>query len=293
MTEQDYLGGGRMTDCLFMSDLHGKLELYRKFFASLKRFMPKAVFLGGELVPHQLKQSLEEKDFITGFLFPELQLLKDHFKEKYPNIIVILGNDAARSEEESFFEGEKMGLFHYVNQRKISFQDFHIYGYSFVPPTPFRMKDWEKYDVSRYVDPGCIPPTEGFRTIQASKDIEYETIQKDLETLTQEDDLSNAVFLFHSPPYKTMLDRAALDGQMIDQVPLDVHVGSIDIKRLIEERQPLLTMHGHIHESTRLTGHWMQMINRTVSFNASNDGPELSLISFNLEDPAKASRLLL
>ena len=282
-----------MTECLFLSDLHGKLELYRKFFAGIKRFIPRAVFLGGDLLPHHIKNTASEKDFITGFLFPGLQLLKDHLKEQYPDIFVIMGNDDARSEEEKFFEGERLGLFHYINQRKISFQNFHVYGYSFVPPTPFRIKDWEKYDVSRYVDPGCIPPTEGFRTTQASKDIEYETIQKDLESMTKEEELTNAVFLFHSPPYKTMLDRAALDGQMVDQVPLDVHVGSIAIKRFIEERQPLLTLHGHIHESTRLTGHWMQMMNRTVSFNASHDGPELSVIRFNLEDPAQATRLLL
>ena len=133
-----------------------------------------------------------------------------------------------------------------------------------MPPTPFRLKDWERYDVSRFVDPGCIPPTEGVRTMDTGEDIEYCTIMQDLQELAGDDDLENAIFLFHSPPYQTMLDRAALDGMMVDHVPLDLHVGSIAIRRFIEERQPLITLHGHIHESTRLTGSWREQIGRKI-----------------------------
>ena len=146
--------------------------------------------------------------------------------------------------------------------------------------------------MSRYIDPGCVPPTEGFRTADVDENIEFATIQKDLELLTEGKDMENAVFLFHSPPYKTFLDRAALDGQMIDHVPLDLHVGSIAIKRFIEKNQPLLSMHGHIHESSRITGHWRQKIGRTELFNGAHDGPELCLIRFDLENPEKARRYL-
>jgi Icc-related predicted phosphoesterase len=121
----------------------------------------------------------------------------------------------------------------------------------------------------------------------------YQTIQKDLENLAGNENLGKAVFLFHSPPYKTFLDRAALDGKMIDYVPLDVHVGSIAIMRFIEEKQPMLTLHGHIHESTSLTGQWIQTFNKTISFNAAHDGPELSLVKFDLENPRNAKRYLI
>ena len=167
-----------------------------------------------------------------------------------------------------------------------------MFGYSFVPPTPFQNKDWEKYDVSRYVDPGCIHPTEGFRTTEITEDIEYATIQKDLEVLTENEDLSKSVFLFHSPPYQTLLDRADLDGKMIDYVPLDVNIGSIAMKRFILEKQPKITLHGHVHESSRLTGFWKQKINNTMAFNAAYDKPELSLIKFLLEEPEKSERFL-
>ena len=101
------------------------------------------------------------------------------------------------------------------------------------------------------------------------------------------------MFLFHAPPHDTVLDRAALDGKMIDHVPLDVHVGSIAIRRFVEQRQPLLTLHGHVHESARLMGAWRQQLGRTWIFGAAHDGPELALVRFDLEAPESAIRELL
>ena len=105
--------------------------------------------------------------------------------------------------------------------------------------------------------------------------------------------MERAVCLFHCPPYKTRLDRVALDGRMIDHVPLDVHIGSIAIQRFIEGHQPWLTLHGHVHESTRLTDSWQDRIGRTICFNAAHDGPELALIRFDVDNPADAERELL
>jgi Icc-related predicted phosphoesterase len=76
----------------------------------------------------------------------------------------------------------------------------------------------------------------------------------------------------------------------VDHAPLDVHVGSIAIQRFIEDRQPLLTLHGHIHESPRLTGNWRQKIGRTHAFTAAHDGPELALVRFDLDDLDSATR---
>nr|NQU89824.1 metallophosphoesterase [Bacteroidota bacterium] len=281
-----------MTDCFFVSDLHGKINRYQKLFSLIEKEKPDAVFFGGDLLPHALLSDEQYDDFAMDYFFPNLRKLRNKLKKQYPQLFLILGNDDARIEENKFQTASDDGLFWYANQLKMMYNGFPIFGYSFIPPSPFSLKDWEKYDVSRYVDPGCTHPMEGYRSVEASKNIEFETIQKDLENLTQAQDISNAVFLFHSPPYKTHLDRAALDGRMIDHVPLDVHVGSIAIKRFIDEFQPYITLHGHIHESARLTGKWMQRFNKTVSFNASYDGSELSVIKFNLENPKNARRFL-
>jgi Icc-related predicted phosphoesterase len=111
--------------------------------------------------------------------------------------------------------------------------------------------------------------------------------------LVGDEDLSMAIMLFHAPPYQTKLDRAALDGKFIDHVPIDVHVGSIAIRRLIESRHPLVTLHGHVHESTRLTGSWMERIGRTCCFSAAHDGPELAVVVFDPERLETAARILL
>jgi Icc-related predicted phosphoesterase len=111
--------------------------------------------------------------------------------------------------------------------------------------------------------------------------------------LTDGDNLGNAILLFHSPPYDTCLDRAALDGQFVDHVPLDPHVGSIAIRRFIEARQPLLTLHGHVHEAARLTGEWKTSLGRTHCLGAAHDGPELALVRFDLCEPENATRELL
>jgi Icc-related predicted phosphoesterase len=79
----------------------------------------------------------------------------------------------------------------------------------------------------------------------------------------------------------------------VDHVPLDVHVGSIALQRFIAARQPLLTLHGHVHESARLSGSWQDRIGRTHLFTAAHDGPELALVRFDPENLDGATRQLL
>jgi len=52
-------------------------------------------------------------------------------------------------------------------------------------------------------------------------------------------------------------------------------------------------LHGHIHESARLTGFWKDRIGRTHMFSAAHDGPELALVRFSLENPESATRQLI
>ena len=111
---------------------------------------------------------------------------------------------------------ESLGLWQHIHKRKILLGSVPIYGFACVPPTPFLLKDWERYDVSRYVPPGCVSPEEGYRSVPVEpNEIKWGTIQQDLARLAGEDSLDHAVFLFHTPPYDTPLDRAALDGKTL------------------------------------------------------------------------------
>lgn len=277
-------------NCFFVSDLHGRIDRYEKLFNLIIAEKPGIVFFGGDLLP---SFNLFD-DFITEYFVKNLLLVKDNLKETYPEIFVILGNDDLKSEEEKLISAQDKNLFHYINLRKISFENINVYGYSCVPPSPFLLKDWEKYDVSRYVDPGCISPEEGFRSVKIEEsEIKFSTIKNDLDRLINNEDVRESVFLFHSPPYKTNLDRLDNDGKFIDYVPLDNFAGSIAIRKFIENHQPMLTLHGHIHESARKTGNWKDKIGRTHCFSAAHDGPELALIKFDINNLDLAERFLI
>lgn len=278
-----------MSDCFFVSDLHGRKSRYLSLFDRVAEEKPEALFLGGDLFPGLRAEG--DGDFLDGFLAPGMAGIKEKLGDSYPWVFLILGNDDSKLHEGGLTHWmEELGLWEYIHNRSVAFKEYQVYGYNYVPPTPFLNKDWERYDISRYVDPGCIPPEEGWHSIQQPDNlIEFKTIQEDLAQLVEEGDLSRSIFLFHTPPYQTKLDRADLVGKMVDHVPLDPHVGSISVKQFILERQPWLTLHGHIHESCRLTGSWKEQIGDTVCLSAAHGGSELALVRFKMEEPANAT----
>ncbi len=287
-----------MTEAVFVSDLHGRRREYEKLFDLIRQEPPSLVFLGGDLLPHEMlsRRSLDplRDDFISGFLAGEFRRLKEDLGSRYPRVFIIFGNDDPRFEEAALIANGIGGLWTYLHQRRVFVGDYGIYGYACVPPTPFMLKDWERFDVSRFVDVGCVSPLEGTRTMPVSRDeVEYGTIAADLDRLAGSDDLSRGIFLFHSPPYDTPLDLADLGGKMVDHAPLDPHIGSIAIRRFIEERQPLVTLHGHVHESYELSGEWRIRMGETWAFSAAHRGPELSAVLFSLENPGAARRISL
>ena len=282
--------------CIFTSDLHGSKLKYENLFTYIAKTSPNAVFLGGDLSRSLISRNgkYTKNTFFSNFILNKLLNLKSVLKESYPEIFVIPGNDDSRNIEEEIINIEKHNLWKYINEKHYNWRGYDIFGYSYVPPTPFLLKDWERYDISRFIDPGAVAPEDGIFTGK-KKDPEdnFKTIKNDLENFASCLYFDKAICLFHSPPYNTVLDRGDLDGKFIDHVPVDVHLGSMAIYNFIEEYQPLLTLHGHIHESTRLTGSWKDKIGKTICFNGSHDGPELSIISFNPEKPESATRILI
>ncbi len=276
----------------FASDLHGRRTRYETLLGAVLEEKPLALFLGGDLLPTPLAAG--DPDFPESFLIPRFLEAKRRLEGRYPRVFVIPGNDDPRSFETTLAAGERDGAWELLHGRRAEWLSRPVYGYACVPPTPFLLKDWERYDVARFVDPGSVSPEEGWRSVPVpEREARLATIAGDLETLAGEDDLADAIFLFHAPPYRTGLDRAALDGKQVDHAPLDVNIGSVAIRRFIEERQPLLTLHGHVHESARLTGTFRDRIGRTVCLSAAHDGPELALVRFDPASPEDATRELI
>lgn len=251
------------------------------------------MFLGGDLLPQQLMQKQTMEDFIERNIVSNVrQMLKD--SKKKVRFFIILGNDDPRKYEKFFIQADKKGIMTYVHNKTVSYKERYVSGYAYVPPTPFLLKDWERYDVSVYVDVGAVSPEKGTRTVNVPlDDIKYATIAEDIDNLSNNAPVEKTIFLFHSPPYNSLLDTVDLVGKMVDHVPLDIHIGSIAIQRFIKNKQPLLTLHGHAHESARLTGQWKEQFGRTFSFSAAHDGPELALVRFDTDNLKKATRELI
>jgi Icc-related predicted phosphoesterase len=80
-----------------------------------------------------------------------------------------------------------------------------------------------------------------------------------------------AIFNIHVPPYESSLDTAFEVDDDLRYVmkggrPHEVATGSPAVRQIIEETQPLLSLHGHIHESKGVT-----RIGRTVAVNPGSD----------------------
>ena len=80
-----------------------------------------------------------------------------------------------------------------------------------------------------------------------------------------------AIFNLHVPPIASGLDTAyEIDDQLRIVVrngkPHEIPVGSTAVRQLIEEYQPLLALHGHIHESRGAA-----TIGRTLAINSGSE----------------------
>ena len=80
-----------------------------------------------------------------------------------------------------------------------------------------------------------------------------------------------SIFNFHVPPQGTHLDQAALLDESLKPITSGGHVqtgnvGSTSVRGLIEHYQPMLSLHGHIHESPG-----MSKIGRTVAINPGSE----------------------
>lgn len=85
------------------------------------------------------------------------------------------------------------------------------------------------------------------------RDVSEEELGKKIEEVASKvQDMNNCIFNLHVPPYDSRLDDAPeLDENL--QITYAgtklVPVGSTAVRRAIEKYQPLLGLHGHIHES--------------------------------------------
>ncbi|MCS7248936.1 MAG: metallophosphoesterase [Anaerolineales bacterium] len=97
---------------------------------------------------------------------------------------------------------------------------------------------------------------------------EEKLLQRIEAMVAQVSDVSNAIFNLHAPPYGSGLDEApelTKDMRLAYAGRSMVPVGSKAVLRVIEKYQPLLSLHGHIHE-----GKGTRKYRRTLCINAGS-----------------------
>jgi Icc-related predicted phosphoesterase len=104
------------------------------------------------------------------------------------------------------------------------------------------------------------------------RELDEEEIYARLKVLVDQlESPATAIFNIHVPPRESSLDTAYEVDEELRYVtkggrPHEIPTGSSAVRQIIEETQPLLSLHGHIHESKGVT-----TIGRTVAINPGSD----------------------
>jgi len=141
------------------------------------------------------------------------------------------------------------------------------------------------------ISSGYSNPTPWDSPREASEDELERKVEDMVSKLT---DVENSIFNFHCPPYNSGIDIAprlgndlkpiVSPGTGVEMIP----VGSTTVRKMIEKYQPLMSLHGHIHEARGET-----KIGRTVCYNPGSEYGEgvLRGIIVNIDERKVKSRL--
>jgi uncharacterized protein len=279
---------------LFSSDLHGEIYLYRQLLELALASSAEVVALGGDLLPSYPPSKRYEdmipnqKTFIHEFLLPFFDRLVR--AASIESVVLIPGNwDLGYG---YLFEKPFSKIVD-LDRKTIPLRNgYELIGYPFVPPTPFRPKDFEKMD-----DPESPWPPQKNPSYIRAPDREGEifpvdpylflrqrdTIQDDLDQLIKPVLFRKSIYIMHSPPF----------GAGLDLIQGKKYAGSRSIRAFIEKYQPLLTLHGHIHEAPEISGTYLGRIGGTLCVNpgqfslSDRNSHSLHAVTFEVENIEK------
>lgn len=219
---------------MYATDIHGDVEFYEFLLAKSAEHKVKYLIIGGDICPNffvGFDNIMEaQRQFLQAYLIPRLEAFA---VETGIRAFIMMGNDDYSINMDLLEKANKKGLLKLAHGHTHEMGKWQVIGYSFINPTPFLFKEWEKKEPA---------------------------IKKDLDNLLGKNTAKNLILAAHAPPFGTKLDML-YDGS---------HVGSAGLLEFIRERQPLLTLHGHIHESPTLSKKIKDTIGRTVSLNPGN-----------------------
>lgn len=246
---------------LYVTDLHGDKNKYRKSLDIAVEEKINVIINGGDMLPKLGDRHMEQPLFIQGFL-------RDYFSElQRRNItcLAMLGNDDLLAVDDLFEKlcGEFENVYN-IAGRKVCVGGYEFIGMNYILDHPFGCKDRViteiQYIPQRQLSPvAVVSNAYGYDRIYNW--LEYSRTELPhmcdiLKNLPEPENLQQTVYVMHMPPAGLRL------GQLLYQ---DLDIGSVDIYNFIKEKQPLLSLHGHIHEAPDTEkGKWINQIYHTA-----------------------------
>jgi len=266
---------------LYTTDLHGTPWKYQALVDQARFFQVDIVANGGDMLPKS--GDLFQQD---RFMHEELS---DHFQQLADLGIAslcCLGNDDLRIWDQAFDHlcCDYPDVYN-LAQRQVTLAGFSFVGMNWISDTPFGLKDRCRMDTEDFEFPYQIGPPV-LSTDQGWKELpNWFAYARGLPTLAQElaglpvpEDGTRAVYLIHMPPDQLNLD-VCLGGDA---------VGSQAVNRFLQETQPHLALHGHIHESPDVTGCWYANLGETLCIQPGQKrGFTFVVIDLNTLDTAR------
>jgi uncharacterized protein len=249
-----------MLRLLYVTDLHGWTRAYERIAAIAREEGITTVINGGDMFTHGRDLIASQRQFIQGDLGPYLERLSAAGISYYG----MLGNDDCRAVLPDWQELVRtFPLVHDLTEGWLPLADgLTICGCNYIPDPPFRLKDWCVLDTREYRRPPQHPDPVASRgdKLESIGDVEAffqarPTLEEILAGIpARAADWERAILVCHTPPRGTGLVN----------ISADTDVGSAAVRAWIEKYQPFLTLHGHIHESPRVTGIDTVKIGRTT-----------------------------
>lgn len=262
---------------LYVTDLHGVTARYERALEFALERGIKLIVNGGDMLPFGDPLLDTHRDFIRDYL-------ATHFKRLAAEgiqYLALLGNDdlAAVDNLMEIIEAENPRMIH-LAQRKVEIDGYSFIGMNYVCDYPFQLKDRCRLD-SRG---SLIPRQLGHAVISTPAGLEdifdwpeyvqgLPTIEDELARLPAPEDPKRAVYVVHMPPAGIGLDVCG-DGW---------RVGSEALAKFITKQQPLLTLHGHIHESPMMSDRWRNWIGRTMCIQPGQEEKSLVCVIVDME----------
>jgi Icc-related predicted phosphoesterase len=213
---------------------------------------------GGDMLPMGGDLHGPQGEFIEEFL-------EEHFREYSEAGIAwlgMLGNDDLKIHDAAFDEvcRRNKNIFN-LAQHRIELGGYEFIGMNWVTDYPFRLKDrclrdGEGYVFQEQYGSGLLSTPEGFRELDdwQAYAAGLPTMEQELAALPKPAEPKKTIYVIHTPPAGLGLD-VILSGEK---------VGSRAVAKFIKKMGPLLTLHGHIHESPEMSGVWKARSGKTV-----------------------------